>query len=150
MQLVPESPVSIDPEPTSSEELERQRLAELHGDPYLLYRTNDGRLQILSLPGSWEQVNIGRSVAAEMSLHWDPEVSTVHAQLERLGDDWALVDDGLSRNGSFVNGERVTGRRRLNNGDRLRFGRTPVTFYAPLQIRERTVTRADRGIDGLI
>ena len=115
-------------------------MAEAHGDPYLLYRNRDGVLQVLSLPGSWEQINIGRSMAAEISLQCDPEVSTVHAKLERLGDDWVLVDDGLSRNGSFVNGEMV-GRRRLYNGDRLRFGRTPITFRAPLQVRERTLLR---------
>ena len=108
-----------------------------HGDPYLLFRTADGGLQILSLPGSWEQVNVGRSPAAEISLHWDPRVSRVHAQLERVGDDWALVDDGLSRNGSFLNGERIVGRRRLSNGDELRFGRTAVIFHAPLERAKR-------------
>ncbi|HEY3186553.1 MAG TPA: FHA domain-containing protein [Solirubrobacteraceae bacterium] len=118
-------------------------MAERHGDPYLMYRDQDGHLLLLSLPGSWEQVNIGRSAAVEISLQWDPEVSTYHAQLERVGDDWALVDDGLSRNGSFVNGERVAGRRRLHNGDHLRFGRTRVTFHAPLQVYQRTVMGED-------
>ena len=41
-----------------------------------------------------------------------------------------LVDDGLSRNGSFVNGERVVGRRVLRDGDRLCFGETPVIYRA--------------------
>jgi hypothetical protein len=133
----------MEPDPSSPEELERQRVAERHGDPYLMYRNPDGRLIVLSLPGSWDEVNIGRSVAAEVSLHWDAQVSTVHAQLQRLGDDWALVDDGLSRNGSYVNGEKIPGRRLLNNGDQLRFGRTLVTFKAPLQVRQRTVVGGD-------
>ena len=30
----------------------------------------------------------------------------MHARFERVGDAWAVVDDGLSRNGTFVNGER--------------------------------------------
>ena len=34
------------------------------------------------------------------------------------------MDDGLSRNGTFVNGERLSGRRRLTDGDTLRFGGT--------------------------
>jgi hypothetical protein len=42
-----------------------------------------------------------------------------------------LVDDGLSRNGSFVNGERILGRRRLDDGDVLRIGRTNLVFRAP-------------------
>ena len=57
---------------------------------------------------------------------WDSEVSRLHAQLEPVGRDWIVVDDGLSRNGTFVNGERVNGRRRLRDGDRLVFGETPV------------------------
>ena len=31
--------------------------------------------------------------------------------------DWTVVDDGLSRNGTYVNGERIHGRRRLVDGD---------------------------------
>jgi pSer/pThr/pTyr-binding forkhead associated (FHA) protein len=84
-------------------------------------------------------------MSAEISLHWDLEVSTVHAQVERLGDDWVLIDDGLSRNGSFVNGERMVGRRRLDDGDELRFGQTPVTFHAPLQVRQHTLLRPTDG-----
>jgi hypothetical protein len=48
-----------------------------------------------------------------------------------VGSDWVVVDDGLSRNGTYVNGERVNGRRRLRDGDRIVFGETPVTFRAP-------------------
>ena len=48
-----------------------------------------------------------------MTLGWDTEVSRLHAQVEPVGSDWIVVDDGLSRNGTYVNGERVNGRRRL-------------------------------------
>ena len=64
-------------------------------------------------------------------LDWDDQVSRLHARFERVGDAWVLVDDGLSSNGTFVNGERVSGRRRLNDGDTLRFGTTTITFRAP-------------------
>ena len=53
-------------------------------------------------------------------------MSRTHAQLELVGDEWTLVDDGLSRNGSFVNGERVAGRRRLADGDVLLVGQTAL------------------------
>ena len=33
----------------------------------------------------------------------------MHAELIRMGADWILCDDGLSHNGTFVNGERVRG-----------------------------------------
>ncbi|MGK2937094.1 MAG: FHA domain-containing protein, partial [Solirubrobacteraceae bacterium] len=42
-----------------------------------------------------------------------------------------VVDDGLSRNGSFLNGARIRGRRRLVDGDELRFGRTRLVYHAP-------------------
>ena len=64
-------------------------------------------------------------------LAWDEEVSSLHAQLEMVGLECTLVDDGLSRNGSFVNGERVSGRRRLRDGDTIRFGGTGVIYRAP-------------------
>ncbi len=55
-------------------------------------------------------------------------MSRSHALLEQVGRGWTVVDDGLSRNGSFVNGKRVIGRRRLRDKDRLVFGATSVTY----------------------
>ena len=72
-----------------------------------------------------------------VALAWDAEVSRVHAQLEPVGGDWALIDDGLSRNGTFVNGERIAGRRRLRDGDRLCFGETPVAVLRARCTRAR-------------
>jgi predicted component of type VI protein secretion system len=112
--------------------------ARRRGDPYLLYLDASGRERVLSMPNSWTRVTVGRGVASDVSLSWDAAVSTVHATLERLGDDWVLIDEGLSRNGSFVNGDPVTGRRRLIDGDELRFGDTRVGFNAPFQVSDKT------------
>ena len=68
-------------------------------------------------------MSIGRAPETALTLAWDPDVSRLHAELEISGGQWMLIDDGLSRNGSFVNGERLTGRRRLRDGDALRFRR---------------------------
>ena len=76
------------------------------------------------------EITVGRGADCDVALGWDREVSRLHAQLERVGAHWVLVDDGLSRNGSFVNGERVVGRRALRDGDRLVFGETPVIYRA--------------------
>ena len=46
-------------------------------------------------------------------------------------EDWEIVDDGLSSNGTFLNRERVNGRRRLQDGDTLLFGTTTVIFRSP-------------------
>ena len=67
----------------------------------------------------------------DVPLAWDEEVSRLHAELEHIKGEWALVDDGLSRNGSYLNGERIKGRHRLRDGDRLCFGRTVVLYRAP-------------------
>ena len=57
----------------------------------------------------------------------DEEVSRLHAVIECVGSHWTVVDDGMSRNGTFVNGERITGRRRLRQGDSIRIGGTLLT-----------------------
>lgn len=41
-----------------------------------------------------------------------------------------IVDDGLSTNGTFLNGQRVNGRQRLKDGDRIRIGRTVLAYNA--------------------
>jgi predicted component of type VI protein secretion system len=74
------------------------------------------------------RVTIGRDPEADVAIAWDAEVSRTHALLERVGLAWTAVDDGLSRNGSFVNGSRVIGRCRLADGDRLRVGATEITY----------------------
>ena len=61
-----------------------------------------------------------------------------------MGRDWIVVDDGLSSNGTYVNGERVNGRRRLRDGDRLVFGETPVQFRAPADVDTDSTAR-DQG-----
>ncbi len=105
--------------------------AEREGAPFLAYRdASAGELRLRPLR-DLERATLGRSEHNDVSLSWDQEVSRTHAQLEHVGGDWTLVDDGLSRNGSFVNGERVRGRRRLDDGDIVRLGRTSLLFRAP-------------------
>lgn len=104
--------------------------AERRLEPFLAFRDGIGDLRF-SFLGNRDRVVIGRVAGNDVVLDWDPQVSRSHAQLERVGRDWALVDDGLSRNGSHVNGERIPGRRRLADGDAVRLGRTTIVFRAP-------------------
>ena len=112
--------------------------AERRGASFLAYNDDTGTLRLAPLD-DLERVTIGRAEHNGLALAWDPEVSRTHAQLERVGGEWTLVDEGLSRNGSYVNGERVVGRRRLDDGDMLRIGRTAVLFRAPGVVVETTV-----------
>jgi hypothetical protein len=109
-------------------ELKEVIAAERTGHPFLVWRTDDGEQRLLLLDQRRWRVTIGRDPAADVPLPWDAEVSRTHALLEQVGRGWTVVDDGLSRNGSFVNGARVIGRRRLTDKDRLVLGATTVTY----------------------
>jgi pSer/pThr/pTyr-binding forkhead associated (FHA) protein len=111
--------------------MQERILAEREGKPFLLLRDAAQAQHIIRLPTDVDRLTIGRGDGVDLSLDWDERVSRVHAELERVGETWALADDGLSRNGSFVNGKRVRGRRRLEEGDELRLGGTRVVFRAP-------------------
>jgi DNA-binding CsgD family transcriptional regulator len=126
----------------TASELKEQLEAERRGVPFLVHRDGSGRQLILEL-GHDSRVAIGRTAASDLCLEWDADVSRVHATLERVGDQWTLVDDGVSRNGSFVNTDRVQGRRRLLDGDRLRFGKTFVTFRSPATKRGETTLESE-------
>jgi hypothetical protein len=118
---------------SSPAELAERLEAERLGSPFLALRDNGNRQRIVPLDGMRSSLTIGRQASSDLALSWDPEVSRAHAELERIGDVWTVVDDGRSRNGSFVNGERVHGRQALHSGDVLAFGGTRLTFVAPLE-----------------
>ncbi len=110
----------------SPAELKRRLEADRAGLAYLLYREPGAGERILSLPDS--AAVIGRDAACDAPLTWDEQVSRVHVELANLRGHWLVIDDGLSRNGTFVNGERVVGRRRLHDGDLLLVGSTSLRF----------------------
>jgi FHA domain len=115
---------------TPGELQERIRLEE-RGVPFLVLRDGDGRQLLVELAPDRERVTLGRSRECDVTLAWDHRVSRVHAALERVGGAWSVVDDGLSRNGTWVNGERLAGRHRLRDGDTLRVGAGVLAFRAP-------------------
>lgn len=112
------------------------------GTGFLVYRDGSGRTQLFPLETSSGVITVGRGSATDLWLDWDSEVSRVHAKFERIGDDWTVVDDGLSSNGTFVNGERIAGQRRLRNDDVVRLGKTEMTYRAPLSADSDTTAIA--------
>jgi pSer/pThr/pTyr-binding forkhead associated (FHA) protein len=128
----------------SATELAERIGAERRGTPFLLYLDHERRQRIVDLDSQTAAITIGRDPANDVRLDWDDEVSRAHAVLEQVGGAWTLVDDGLSRNGSFVNGRRVHGRRRLDDGDSITLGQTLLVFVAtPGEVR--TTTTATSG-----
>ena len=66
------------------------------------------------------EVTFGRSRGAIVSVK-DDDVSRLHARVKRAGDAIEVEDLG-SRNGTWVNGERITAARRLAAGDEIKMG----------------------------
>jgi hypothetical protein len=74
--------------------------------------------EVISLRGEVTTVGRGRGVDIRLD---DASVSRLHAELVRRGPYVYVVDLGLSRNGTRVNGRPVA-RRVLDDGDVLSFG----------------------------
>jgi pSer/pThr/pTyr-binding forkhead associated (FHA) protein len=126
---MPESP--LDAHVATPRELQDRIAAERRRTPFLIFRDGEDRQVIFDLAEAGDQLTIGRRPTNEVSLDWDSEVSRVHCALERMGDDWTVVDDGLSHNGTYVNGARVDSRLRLEDGDTLTLGQTVLVYRAP-------------------
>jgi pSer/pThr/pTyr-binding forkhead associated (FHA) protein len=103
--------------------------SERRACPFLLYRDGEGRQLVFELRA--ERATIGRRAASDVALPWDAEVSRLHAELSCAAGDWIVHDEGLSHNGTYVNDERVRGRRRLHDGDVLAVGATLIAFCLP-------------------
>jgi DNA-binding CsgD family transcriptional regulator len=102
--------------------------AERTGRAFVHWRGGSG--QELLLLGDDDELSVGRRPECDIALVSDLEVSRVHASLDMIGGQWTVVDEGMSRNGTFVNGGRVHGRQVLRDRDRMCFGQTQVVFRA--------------------
>jgi class 3 adenylate cyclase len=112
------------------------------GEPFLVYRDKAGAQRVFVLEHD-RTVTLGRGEGVDVCLAWDPSVSLVHAEAIAVGAHWLIGDDGVSRNGTFVNGERVSGRRRLRHGDVIRVGRTELEFSDTSNERRGATTIRD-------
>ena len=70
---------------------------------------------------------IGRYQDCQISLN-DPCVSRKHARIDVDKDGKITITDLGSTNGTFVNGNRISGLTRINEGDSVRFGKTTRKF----------------------
>jgi DNA-binding CsgD family transcriptional regulator len=134
----------LGPYEMSTPERERVLAVDRHTAPYLLLRDGASALVLHPLEAVKGTI-LGRAAECDVPLAWDQEVSRAHARLECHGGVWSLVDDGLSRNGTFLNEERLQGRATLRHGDVLRVGRTVLVFRQPVPADDggATVTATD-------
>jgi pSer/pThr/pTyr-binding forkhead associated (FHA) protein len=125
-----EAPDPVARHSLSPSELKQLLAAEREGEPFLAFRDGAGALRLHVLGRAVDTHTVGRRHGMSVPITWDGEVSGLHAQLECPGGEWTIIDDGLSTNGTYVNGGRVHGRKRLRDGDRIRVGRTIIAFNA--------------------
>jgi predicted component of type VI protein secretion system len=88
---------------------------------------------------SGDRVAIGQSPSNDISLPFDRRVSRIHAVLESLPPGWCIRDLS-SRNGTFLNGNRIWGDQPLRPGDEIRVGETTLVFRMdpPVEAEEAT------------
>lgn len=82
--------------------------------------------ELITLSG--QRVTIGKASTNLVSLNHDSTVSRLHAVLENLGFAWSVRDVG-SRNGTYLNGEKISAERVLRSGDELRVGKSRLVFW---------------------
>ena len=73
-------------------------------------------------------VSLGRSASNQITLP-DDKVSRRHAVVQAQGEGEYWVVDFGSRNGTFVNGHRISQPSRLRHGDALRVGSFELRFH---------------------
>jgi hypothetical protein len=135
--------IPVSPRAASGAELKAHIDAERAGLSFVVFRDDARRQVIFVLPEASDRVVIGRSASADIPLSWDDQVSRVHAEICRIAGEWAIVDDGLSLNGSLVNGKPVRQRQRLHDGDTVRVGNTLLLFRDPGEADARSTTPTD-------
>lgn len=92
--------------------------------PYLEYQPEEGG-ELQRVPLSRIPFYIGRATEADHTIH-SRHVSTFHAEIDRVGDGFAVRDLG-STNGTYVNNEKVT-HSPLRDGDTLHVAEKELRF----------------------
>jgi ABC-2 type transport system ATP-binding protein len=124
-------------------QLQVTRARQIPKVPLLLFLT--GQQEGSSIPVG-EPVVIGRDPgAADVILDQDTEISRRHAVFSPAGAGITLQDLG-STNGTFVNGQRITGTVALRGADKVQLGSTEIEVKlmgeAPLEPAPTPATRS--------
>jgi adenylate cyclase len=100
---------------------------------YLVIPYLDGERNVaLEHGNTWK---LGRTAENQVVLpsEW---VSRQHALVQRLANGEYYLFDLGSRNGTFLNGSRVSVPAPLNDGDRISFGDYHITFHCPVRMEK--------------
>ena len=109
----------------------------------LLIRLPNGGTQ--TTPLDVDHIGLGRSTDNELAFPDDSGLSRKHLAFARKGDGWVVADLG-SKNGTMVNGIRLTEGHKLQPGDRVSAGHLVIEFGAPPMLHpDQTVVFVDKG-----
>lgn len=86
---------------------------------------------------------IGRSSDATIMLE-DPEVSRLHAKVTRTAAGTFEITDLQSRNGTYLNGQRIKGTHALAYGDKIRVGPNTLLEYHGFDAAEEQIIQRER------
>jgi sigma-B regulation protein RsbU (phosphoserine phosphatase) len=111
-------------------------IAPQQGVRELLIHTPDGKTRSLQLDR--DRFSLGRSSSNELCYADDAGLSRQHLVLERKGEDWVLRDLG-SKNGTFVNGNRIAEPLTLGPNDRVTAGHLILEFADKITAPSNTV-----------
>lgn len=89
-----------------------------------LWRGNER--EVITLEGS--RLSVGQLTGNDVALD-DDTVSRLHGVFEEFRAGWS-VRDLSSRNGTYINGDRIFGERALRDGDEVRMGRHRLVYRA--------------------
>lgn len=105
----------------------------------------DGQNRFVPLEA--DRIALGRATSVELSFPDDNGLSRQHLAIEREGDGWAILDLG-SKNGTVVNGVKLTERTRLKSGDRITAGHLVIVYDGSGKPPEKPVVVFDRTTEG--
>jgi predicted component of type VI protein secretion system len=88
-----------------------------------------------------ERVTVGTDAANDLALPADATLSRLHAVFERYPSGWC-VRDLDSRNGTFVNGQRIRLERPLRHGDEVRVGASRLRYRSDVPLAASAATAA--------
>lgn len=81
-----------------------------------------------ALPRIGQEIIMGRAASCQLDID-DDYASSRHAKIWR-DDEGFVVEDMLSTNGTYVNGQQITQPTRIDIGDVVRVGRTQMQLEA--------------------
>ena len=94
---------------------------------YGLNNDQKGMIHRVSKP-----IVIGRSTNCDVFIS-DLQASRKHTRIFRNADGRLLVEDLNSSNGTFLNGQQITGKNFLTEGDIVRLGSTEFKIHRNVQ-----------------